>query len=252
MLTVREVWDRGWQPLPLFAVNRPAIGWHYLMDGERDVRGYREWVTKGYRWWGVVTGKQVMVVDVDRKDERLMKVLADQGVREGECSFVVETERGMHFYYEGYGDGAEVDKVTGLWEGVDFIAKGGMVNLICPKRRIIRDTGELTPLPKEVLYRVAARARQRKERLAKSDREKQGMLGRGESQRQRYALSKLAGLRLVPPGRRNVAMNAVAWQLRGLVDHDWLEEKLWEVGEKIGLEDREIRATIRSGLKKTR
>lgn len=236
----------------MFAVNRPAVSWHYLMDGERDVRSYREWVTKGFRWWGVVTGKQVMVVDVDRRDERLMKMLADHGVREKGCGFVVETERGMHFYYEGYGEGPVVDKVTGLWEGVDFIGKGGMVNLICPKRKVLKDTGELTPLPQKVLDRVSARARQRRERVAKSDREKTAMLGRGESQRQRYALSKLAGLRMVPPGRRNVAMNAVAWQLRSLVDHDWLEEKLWEVGERIGLEDREIRATIRSGLKKTR
>lgn len=215
-------------------------------------------------WWGrypkanigIPTGPEsgLVVVDIDPRNgghpERLPCNLPMTPI-------VITGGDGWHYYLAYPGDGFIFPKTLPGCEGADLKASGGYV-LAPPSNhisggqyswQISPETTPLAPCPQWLLETAKSLESKLTTPMPTANLESMG------SAYGRAALrGELARLAQTPGGNRNNSLNRAAFALGRLVAAGHLEEDtvvnlLATVGANIGLGEREIRATVRSGLR---
>jgi hypothetical protein len=216
-----------------------------------------------HEWWrrcpeaniGIVTGPEsgLVVVDIDpqhgghpdRLPGNLPRTL---GVNTG--------GGGWHYHLAHPGEGIKFPQELPSRPGVDMKADGGYV--VAPPSLHISgeryawkfppETIPLAPCPDWLLNLIKPPSPRPNVSVALHKIGKVGAYGRAALSRE------LARLAQAPEGSRNIALNKAAFSLGKLVagahlDEDTVINLLCTVGGNIGLGEKEVRATVKSGMK---
>jgi hypothetical protein len=249
-----EYLSLGWSVIPTGADKRPVCKWEQFQTAPAAMDRVEAWFKPESRNnIAICTGalSNIVVVDADSTEAiaRLEKYLG-----EPPKTVQAKTPRGMHYYFRH--PGIEMRNSVSLFQGVDFRGDGGYV--IAPPS--INEDGEMyewvnhpveitmQELPPRILERMRSDHKERKAEAAAPttttdiDRSAYG----------RMALtSEIETILAAPVGTRNHTFNASAFSLFQLVaGHELLESDVVSALEQaalsIGLEQKEISATIRS------
>jgi hypothetical protein len=218
------------------------------------------------RWWrrwpdanvAIRTGAEsgLVVLDVDPRhggDATLAALVEDQGsLPPGRT--VATGGGGMHLYFQHPGHKVSNDAGRRLGEGLDVRGDGGYV-LAPPSRHQSRAVyklsargGEIPPMPDWLIERLRVPppvARPVTNRFHRG--------GDTTAWAKAALQGELARLEQAQPGNRNVTLNRVAFRLGqiiagGQLDEAEVESMLIDGGLSLGLGEREVVATVHSGM----
>lgn len=267
--TVRELYALGVRFIPLNGkVPRPGIaGWNRA-DYSHSLEQAEQWARESNV--GMIGGR-LIVLDIDKRTPEVEALVASLPT-----TVRARTGKGSHLYFLAP-DGVTLGNATGaLPKGIDVRGAGGYA--VAPGS-IHPDTGQpyaweagcapweidFAPLPEAVVALIKAPKRAPSPRVecqrgAPLPVASEALASFTAAQRKRVAsyveaivVGELEKLRVAEDGTRNSTLNNVALRLghlagAGLIDEDEIAEKLAELAHDIGLEPREIEATIRSGM----
>lgn len=266
--TVRELYRHGVRFIPLVGkVPRPGVKGFNRADYDHTLEESERWAREGNI--GIVCGR-LIVLDIDEltpEVEALLDTLPNT-VR-------ATTGKGSHLYFL-MPPGMALGNATGaLPKGIDVRGAGGYV--VAPGS-VHPDTGkpyvwadgcapweiDFAPLAESVVALIKApkRAASRHTERPHGAQPTVDVAASNLTAAQRQCVipyvdaivaGELEKLSAAQEGTRNSTLNNVALRLghlvgAGLIDEDEITERLSELAEEIGLEPREIEATIRSGM----
>lgn len=228
---------------------------HGLYDATTDPGRIEAWFKAESRAnWAVRTEVAFDVLDVDVKEANGMATLADLLDRHG-ClpagPSVSTPSGGLHFYFAPTGR----PNATGFLPGLDWRGKGGYV--VAPPSTLAAGAYEWGAGPSVPLCEAPGWLVDLLKPPTRAPSAPQGpIIRRSASAYARRALeSEVGRLAMAPHGQRNRQLNSSAYYLGQLVGAGQLDlhevvQTLAATAERIGLEPREIEATIQSGLNK--
>lgn len=249
---------RGWRVHPLRPRAKVPLTAHGCLDATTDEAQIR-------RWWerhpkanvGVATGagSGLVVIDMDSDEavETWRQLLEEHGRLE---TLTCRTPRGWHVYL-GHPGGTVQGSASRLAPGIDVRGEGGYV--VAPPS--VHPSGELyhwargpetlAPCPAwlaEMLAKPPGPPRERRNGNGSTDTGATVSYADAALEREAEAVAQ------APEGTRNQALNIAAFNLGQLVggeviDQRTVEDTLAAAAREAGLEDREIRSTIASGLR---
>ncbi|ADK85087.1 Bifunctional DNA primase/polymerase [Desulfarculus baarsii DSM 2075] len=245
----------GWAAIPVGADKRPLRPWAEYQTRRPEAGELADWFGKPGAMVGVVTGKvsNLLVVDADNSEaiSRAEALLPD-----GLELPIATTPRGRHYYF-AHREGMK--NAVGVMPAVDVRAEGGyVVAPPGPGREWLVAPWDCAPpeLPAQLEDVVRARAKERM--LAGVKVDPGANLPQGErapcSRYGRHALAdELTKIALAGQGGRNRQINDSSFAVgqlvgAGLLAEDGVRAALIGAGLALGLGQREVAATVASGL----